>query len=466
MIRIARTRTGRTLAGTVVTAVATLTATALLGVTPAGAAAATDGTPDTSFTAASGTGFDGSVNGLVVQSTAKIIAWGSFTQLNSAAVSGIARLTSAGAPDTAFTTALGTGFNNVIFAAAVHSNPAATATLDKVLVGGSFTTLNTVTVNRLARLNADGTPDTAFNTALGAGFNDAVRAILIQADGKIVVGGSFTQYQSTAVPYLARLNADGTLDTTFNTNLGTGPNAAVSELALQADGSILIGGSLTSLNSVAVGRLARLLSNGTPDAAFNTALGTGLDNEPYVITVQKDGKILVGGTFANFNGAAAAAQVLRLTSAGARDTAFDTPFGTGTNGAVWDVREQYDGEIVVAGSFSTINAVASRNVVRLNTNLSWDTGFATNQGTGFNDEVYALAFQSGGALVVGGYFDKLNEAAAGHVGRLLNNDPKPALPPSGANTGTLVLIGVLLVVGGLIVAQTTRVLRSSRRSAA
>ena len=95
---IARTRTGRTLAGTVVTAVATLTATALLGVTPAGAAAATDGTPDTSFTAASGTGFDGSVNGLVVQSTAKIIAWGSFTQLNSAAVSGIARLTSAGAP--------------------------------------------------------------------------------------------------------------------------------------------------------------------------------------------------------------------------------------------------------------------------------------------------------------------------------------------------------------------------------
>lgn len=233
-------------------------ALALLGIavvapTTGHAAAASDGTPDTAFSAATGTGFDNSLAGLVVQSTGKIVAWGSFTQLNGASTAELARLNSNGSPDTAFTTNLGTGVNNTLFAVAVDST-------DRLLVGGNLTSLNSVSVGRFARLNADGTPDTTFNAAVGTGFDGAVRAIAVQTDGKIVVGGSFTQYQSTAVPRLARLNADGTLDTTFNTNLGTGLDAYVSEIVIDADGRILIGGDFTSLNSASVGRLARLLS--------------------------------------------------------------------------------------------------------------------------------------------------------------------------------------------------------------
>jgi len=432
-------------------AVASLTAVVGVALSPAvtaHAALATDGTPDTSFTAAAGTGFNASVDGIVVQSTGKIIAWGAFTQLNSAAVTGIARLSSTGAPDTAFTTALGTGLNDGVRAAAVYTNASDTARLDKVLIGGRFTSVNGVTVNRFARLNADGTPDTTFNTALGTAFDDQVRAIAIQPDNKILVGGAFTTYQGTPVNKIMRLNADLTIDTTFATNLGTGVNDAVNQITLQDDGKILVAGAFTQLNSVAVGYFARLNANGTPDTTFNTALGAGFDSGAIEdITVLDDDRIIVAGGFTQLN-AVNVPSIVRLSSAGARDAAFEGPFGSGLTGAVWEVLEQYDGSLVIGGSF---NAVASRNVVRLKSNLTWDAAFATNQGTGFNDEVYALAFQTGGALVVGGYFDKLNEATSNRIARLLNNDVKPGLPPAGANTGVLVLLGVVLLGAGMTV---------------
>jgi len=435
-------------------AVASLTAVVGVALSPAVtayAALATDGTPDTGFTAATGTGFNSLVDGIVVQSTGKIIAWGQFAQLNSAAVTSIARLSSTGAPDTAFTTALGTGLNDTVRIAAVYTNASDTARLDKVLIGGRFTSVNGVTVNRFARLNADGTPDTTFNTALGTGFDDQVRAIAIQPDNKILLGGAFTTYQGTPVNKIMRLNADLTIDTTFATNLGTGANDLVDHITLQDDGKILISGNFTQLNSVAVGYFARLNANGTPDTTFNTALGTGFNVAAVEdITVLDDDRIIVAGEFATLN-AVAVPYVVRLSAAGVRDTAFDAPFGTGIDGRVWEVREQFDKSLVIGGSFSQINGVASRNVVRLKANLTWDTAFATNQGTGFDDEVYAMAFQTGGALVVAGYFEKLNEATSNRIARLLNNDVKPGLPPAGANTGVLVLLGVVLLGAGVTV---------------
>jgi len=438
-------------------------ALALLGVavvapTTGHAAAASDGTPDTAFSAATGTGFDSSLAGLVVQTTGKIVAWGSFTQLNGASTAELARLNSNGSPDTAFTTNLGTGVNNTLFAVAVDST-------DRLLVGGNLTSLNSVSVGRFARLNADGTPDTTFNAALGTGFDGAVRAIAVQTDGKIVVGGSFTQYQSTAVPRLARLNADGTLDTTFNTNLGTGLDAYVSEIVIDADGRILIGGDFTSLNSASVGRLARLNANGTPDTTFNTALGAGLNNNPLAVTVLGDGKIVVGGNFSQFNGTAAN-HIVRIGADGTRDTAFDAAFGTnGLDGAVWVILRQYDGEIVIGGSFTNRDSTPVKRVIRLNTDLTWDTAFGTNQGTGFDDEVYALAFQSGGAIVVGGYFQALNEVTSNRIGRLTNDDPKPALPPLGANTTVVLVVGLMVLALGITTQHVARrqVVRVRRR---
>ena len=97
-------------------------------------------------------------------------------------------------------------------------------------MGGSFSVLNGITRNCLVRLNNDGTEDTSFYTNLGTGFNQVANSIYrisIQSDGKILVGGEFTTLNGITRNRLVRLNNDGTVDTSFYTNLGTGFNALV-----------------------------------------------------------------------------------------------------------------------------------------------------------------------------------------------------------------------------------------------
>src|SRR5438309_937817 len=115
----------------------------------------------------------------------------------------------------------------------------------KILIVGDFTTLSpnggaAVTRNRIARLNPDGTLDTAFDPSA----NNVIYAIALQADGKILIGGAFTTLSpngGAAVTRnrIARLNPDGTLDTAFDPNA----NNVVRAIAVQADGKILVGGS-------------------------------------------------------------------------------------------------------------------------------------------------------------------------------------------------------------------------------
>ncbi|WP_176756873.1 T9SS type A sorting domain-containing protein, partial [Flavobacterium saliperosum] len=127
------------------------------------------------------------------------------------------------------------GFNNFVYTMATQAD-------GKILVGGHFTNYNGVAENDIIRLNADGTNDTTFN--IGTGFNDSVHTIAPQADGKILVGGSFTTYKGVAENRIIRLNTDGTNDTTFN--IGTGFNNGVGIIAPQVDGKILVGGYFTT----------------------------------------------------------------------------------------------------------------------------------------------------------------------------------------------------------------------------
>ena len=154
---------------------------------------------------------------------------------------------------------------------------------------------------------ATGTPDTTFTINLGTGFNNGVYAVAMQGDGKIVVSGNFTTLNGVASNRVARLNADGTPDTTFTTNVGTGFNDFVFSVAVQADGKILAGGSFTTLNGASRNRIARLNADGTPDTTFATNVGTGFDNSAKSVAVQGDGKIVVGGLFTTLNGTAATA---------------------------------------------------------------------------------------------------------------------------------------------------------------
>lgn len=140
-----------------------------------------------------------------------------------------------------------TGFNTSVHSIALQPD-------GKILAGGDFTTFNDTTQNRLVRLNSDGALDASFD--LGTGFDSQVRSITLQPDGKILVGGFFTAFNGTTQNRIARLNSDGTLDTSFN--IGTGFNGPVHSIALQPDGKILVGGLFTKYNGTTQSRIARL----------------------------------------------------------------------------------------------------------------------------------------------------------------------------------------------------------------
>ncbi|HOK51661.1 MAG TPA: delta-60 repeat domain-containing protein, partial [Bacteroidales bacterium] len=88
--------------------------------------------------------------------------------------------------------------------------------------------------------------------AIGDGTNGNVNSIVIQGDGKIIIGGNFTSYNGTERNRIARLNADGSLDNSFNSAIGL--NNTVWAIALQSDGKIIIGGNFTSYNGTARNR--------------------------------------------------------------------------------------------------------------------------------------------------------------------------------------------------------------------
>src|SRR5262245_49784097 len=139
--------------------------------------------------------------------------------------------------------------------------------------------------------------DSSFVTGVGA--NNWVNIVQRwQHHGRLLLGGLFTTFNGISRPYVAALNPDGTLDTSFNP--GTGPNGPLVAMAVQPDNTVLVGGFFTSVGGVTRNRIARLNANGTLDQSFD--VGTGAGAKVSAIALQPDGRILVGGEFTNFNG--------------------------------------------------------------------------------------------------------------------------------------------------------------------
>ena len=301
--------------------------------------------------------------------------------------------------DTGFYSNLGTGFaGGTVRFVNIQSD-------GKILVGGGFTSLDGNTRNRLVRLNSDGTEDTAFYTNLGSGFNGAVENIKIQSDGNILVAGHFTSLNGTARNRLVRLNSSGTIDSSFYTNLGTGFNNVIYTTEIQSDGKILVGGIFTALGGATRNRLVRLNSTGTEDTAFYTNLGTGFNGAVYTVEIQSDGKILVGGVFTILDGNTNN-RLVRLNSTGTIDSSLY--LGSGFNNSVYNIEVQSDGKILAGGIFTTFNGNTRNRLLRLSSIGTDDTAFYTNLGTGFNSSVQAIDIQSDGKILVGGSFSTLN----------------------------------------------------------
>jgi len=358
-----------------------------------------DGSLDSSFNV--GTGANNSVRTMAIQSDGKIIIGGTFTSYNGTSINRIARLNADGSLDAGFDVGTGTNTNGTILTTAIQPD-------GKIILGGEFITFNETPRNYITRLNVDGSLDAGFNVETGA--SNEVRTIAIQPDGKIIIGGWFTSFNGTAINRIARLNADGSLDTSFN--VGMGANAPVRTIAIQPDGKIIIGGSFSTYNGTLRYRIARLNPDGSLDASFN--MGTQVSsNEVLTTAIQPDGKIIIGGSFTSYNGTPVN-RIARLNENGSLDTGFNV--GTGTNNSVFTCAIQSDGKIIIGGFFTTYNGTSINRLARLNADGSLDTSF--NLGTGANSTVLTTAIQPDSKIIIGGNFTNYNGTSKNYLARL------------------------------------------------
>lgn len=355
------------------------------------------GSPDGTFSV--GSGANNRVYAMAQQADGKQIIGGAFTSYNGTASSRVARISRTGALDGSFV--VGTGFNGQVNHIAVDAD-------GKVLIGGTFTSYNGTARSRLVRVNSDGSIDAGFS--IGTGFNGNVNYILIQADGKILVVGTFTTYNGSTHNRIVRLNTDGSADGTYA--IGTGANSDIYGAALDAEGRLIIGGSFSTVNGVTRIGVARLTTTGAVDSGFNP--GAGTNNAVYCVAVQRDGRILIGGPFTSYNAITPSARIARLERTGAYDNTFSV--GTGFNSWVYTIALQGDGKILAGGDFTSYNGTSRNRMVRLNTNGTLDTGF--NTGTAFNNWVYAITWQPEGRTTVAGGFTNYNGSGRNRLVRL------------------------------------------------
>ncbi len=206
----------------------------------------------------------------------------------------------------------------------------------------------------LDRAFADGSRDTNFSA--GTNLNaSAIAAALTLPDDKILVAGSFSLNGTNRC--VVRLNANGTLDNTF-TRASVSPNEGISSLAVQPDGKILVAGGFTTINGVSRKNIARLNANGAVDNTFNP--GTGPDRAVDAVALQPDGKVLIGGSFTNVSGTPRP-RIARLNS----DGNLDTSFNAGADARISAIAVQPDGNVLIAGDFLTVNGVLRPYLARL-----------------------------------------------------------------------------------------------------
>ncbi|MBI5387365.1 MAG: carboxypeptidase regulatory-like domain-containing protein [Verrucomicrobia bacterium] len=293
-----------------------------------------------------GFGANGTVYSVAITPDNKILVGGVFTRMDTSNWVGIARLRANGDLDPSFNPGAGAA-NGAVRAVAAQADR-------KVLLGGNFTLVNGQPRASLARLNEDGSPDGAFAVAL----NGAVQAIAVQPDQRILIGGSFTTVGGSARVGIARLLANGNLDPSFTGSANL--NGAVNAIGLQADGKVVLGGTFTLAGGSNSFYVVRLNADGFVDATFQPGLGA--DAPVTSVSVAPRGQILIGGQFTHFN-LAARSHFARLRPNGSLDPVFVV--GTGADDVVRAVIVQSDSAAIIGGDFTLVNDIPRSRVARI-----------------------------------------------------------------------------------------------------
>ncbi|MFO1351346.1 MAG: delta-60 repeat domain-containing protein [Gammaproteobacteria bacterium] len=379
--------------------------------------------------------------GVAIQSDGKIVVAGSINLAGNNYDFGVARLNSDGSPDAAgfnggvTTIGFNLGNNNADFARAV-----AIQADKKILVAGTAERTAEDIDFAVIRLLPNGNPDGGFgnggkvtvNVNLGPGAPyDDLSAMVVQADGKILLAGSAYHELTIASSDFAvvRLNANGSPDNGFGNSgravvafdVGNQGRDYLHAMALQKDGKIVLGGTV----NVGTGDLdsdrfavARLNANGTPDASFGTggkAVVPVFGADLRSVAVQADGKIVLAGAFRS--GGDSRFGIARLNSNGVLDSSFASGGALAVEFSPTDIKwdnaqavaVQTNGKIVVAGGAYQFYPFFDVGVARLNADGSPDEDFGPGGKTTFTfgeagdlDSISGIAIQADGKIVVAG----------------------------------------------------------------
>jgi uncharacterized delta-60 repeat protein len=298
------------------------------------------------------------------------------------------------------------GANGEVYASVVQSD-------GKLIIGGQFTTVGGITKNYLARINADGSLDTSFTTPFSVG-GGIVRSIALDATGNIYIAGSFRAGTTPTIrDNIARLTPSGAIDPAFNATVP----GDVYAIAVNSAGIYVVGGFGSVNGDGSQKNLTRLTTAGVVDATFNG--GLAIPQRPtypvYTLAIQPtDGKILISCVFEGYAGYNPGALV-RVNTDGTLDTTFNPgtapgTVGTGFTGAtITAIAVDANGKIIV-GDTKTYNGTPTfKRFVRLNSNGSLDTAFNDNLSglvdANFSEgSLHSIAIQPNGKILIGGDF--------------------------------------------------------------
>ncbi len=353
------------------------------------------------------------VQALASDETGRIYVGGKFTALtntNGVAVVAqrVARLLADGTVDTNFFSA--TGPNAQVRAMQYDRGR------QSLYIAGDFTNVQGLARTALARLAVgrgspvdDGALDQAFDAEIASSNTNRpayVRSLLVQDGGEIVIAGSFDSVKGVARTNIARLNPDGSLDSTFV----AGANGAVNAVAVQSDGKILAGGQFTQINGTPRARIARLNGDGTLDTTFDVGSGiqAGFDGPVNLVAIGPDASVYAGGQFSRYNAKPFYNNLAKLSSAGVLVGTYN--FTPGLNAAANDIHLRTNGSILVSGSFTSVGnnvmgvaATPVGRVVQLQADGTVDPTF-NPAGAGANNPVLdSISLANGDILLAGGF---------------------------------------------------------------
>lgn len=271
----------------------------------------------------------------------------------------------------------------------------------RYIVGGSFTSYNSDLSNKITILNNNGNlsqyPKLGFN-----GVNNCViKAMAIQyIDGteRIVCGGNFTLYNGETYNNIIRLNLDLSIDYTFN--IGTGFNDTVNDIKVQSDNKIIVVGDFTTYSGINSNRIIRLNKDGSIDNSF--VIGLGFDATVKTICIDSENKILCGGSFISYNNNYAG-RIVRILSNGDFDNSF--LHDTGFDNTVLSISLTPNGKYIIGGDFTLYNGSINNRITRLNQDSSIDNTFIS--GIGFDSSVNHIQVIKD-KYIIGGSFNTYN----------------------------------------------------------